>query len=324
MRPLRLAILLLVMLSWGLSYPLIRLALAGGFDPLLLPVARHGIAALALGPVVMWLLWRRPKVAPIGWIWAGLLALTVISIPELAQNFALSLNENATITAFLQSVGPVAAVILAVVFLREKTRARQWFGMTLAVFFTILLVIGLGQQIDVRVRWGNILALVTAVSYALSGIFTKKALEHFKPLDLVMLSPILGFLPLVSIIPFRQDVSIGAITPQGWQALIVLIAISGVLPLLVWYVLLREEPISQTFPLALLIPGFTFIFSYFLLGERLLFIQLLIMIPVGIGVILAQSGPKMEDQTSEGEESDSLKNRAKPADSGPSASGSRP
>ena len=290
----QLASLLVCVIVWALTFPVIKFLL-GYFQPVSLSMFRYGIGALALLPFLF--RGRKRMVAELRAI--GILfpvfALFTIPFPDLLQNFGMRMMDEetvASITSILQPMSPVFTLILAAVFLRERITARKLSGIIMAFAGAIMLSTGGNLDIGDANSLGAFLILMSALSYAISGIIGKHILGDVSPMGVMVWGYVFGALFLFPVWAFEPQVPVLDI--WGIMALLFL-SIGTLFPYLLWYRVLEHNEVSAQTAFVFLIPLFGVLFSALLMGERLSPYLLMWGLLILGGVYLTQSGQPSQE-----------------------------
>ena len=284
-----LASLLVCVIVWALTFPVIKFLL-GYFHPVSLSMFRYGIGALALIP---FLLRDRGKMVSelkgIG-ILFPIFALFTIPFPDLLQNFGMRMMDPetvASVTSILQPMSPVFTLILAALFLREKVTGRKVLGILMAFAGAIMLSTGGDLSLGDANSLGAFLILLSALSYAISGIIGKHILRNTSPMGVMIWGYVFGALFLFPVWVYEPQVP--ALDVWGILALLFL-SIGTLFPYLLWYRVLEHNEVSAQTAFVFLIPLFGVLFSALLMGERLSPYLLMWGLLILAGVYLTQSG----------------------------------
>ncbi|UCF07607.1 MAG: DMT family transporter [Thermoplasmata archaeon] len=291
--------LLFAVFCWGLSFPLIKEALDGGILPITLGVLRYFIGLI---PLFLYLLFKKElgtMMKALREDWKLFLALGIfgITVPNILQNFGM-LWTSAHVSSVIQASGPIFTIMLAVVLLREPLGLNKMAGAGLAILGTLLLITEGGVTLTGATFLGNMLVLLSAVSYAFSSILSKKSLEKYEPLTVAILSMMIGTPCLAVFWVFEDPVEhVPQISPYLWFIVIVLAILPGVVALLLWYVVLKTREVSRLILFIYLIPVFATVISYFFPGELIKVSTVFFAALTICGVMIAQ----YEKQKKEGE-----------------------
>lgn len=288
--PLAVTALLLAVIMWGASFPLLKLGLEY-VPPITLAAVRYSIAGLILIAVVFARSGVKRSLSEFRLDWKALtlLGLVGITVPNATLNLGLQFT-TASVSSMIQASGPAFTVALAVIFLKERLRGMKVLGLAIAVIGTILLIGEGGVDLGNSTFIGNILVLVSSFSYSVSGVLTKRALERHSPLTITGWNVAIGSLFLYASTPieFGQSVSF---PPDMIVILLLLAVFPGCLAFLLYNYVLQKKELSSISFFIYLIPVFSTIISIALLGEVITAETVLFAALVIAGVAIAQYAP---------------------------------
>jgi drug/metabolite transporter (DMT)-like permease len=220
--------------------------------------------------------------------------LTTVAIPMhepsqramklLLTGLETELPQTSAITgSFLLQLQAPAALIFAVVLLKEKMTWKQLVGIALLLVGSLLVILrDLHGPIEMKGGLGDVFVLIAAVGIGFSYIPGKRLTEHGDALQINLLRL---FVASFLLIPFLALQANGLTVPFSWSVIGVLV-IYIVANFGVGYILLQvglsllqaweASAITQTLPL------FSTFFALLLLHESLTLLQI-----VGGGIILA-------------------------------------
>ncbi len=221
-------------------------------------------------------------------------------LPNIFQNIGMTMmdpSSTSSLASLLQSVSPVFTITLSWVILRERLTTWKVVGLAIAIPATAFLTTydqsGFDLGSDETV--GALLNLLTALCYSFSGLFLKKALnEGAEPISIIALNGSLGTLLLLPIAVIFW--AVGAEDPllafdAGLPALLSLIYLSVCIyaaTSIVWYRVIRSDELSRITFYVFLLPVFSYIFGYIMLGDRLSLVQTISGLVLLFAVYLAQ------------------------------------
>lgn len=278
-------LILTSMLIWGVSYPLVKLLLNKGVPPITLATLRHVVFI----PMMIIVLLRKSykKYSKKDWGFFLALAFFTIFLPNISQNIGM-LYTTASISSIIQSTSPVFTILLAFIFLKETKTVNKIIGSLVALIGTILLSTKGNLSFNLYTL-GNLLILVSSISYAISGVILKMGLSRIPAFDLLCFETTFGFFMLLGANIFLEDISIiGSFGMELWFYIFLLSVLASFIAAILYYRILYEEELSHLVIFTYLIPVFAIIFSYFMLGEILSAKDILFASIVLIGVALAQ------------------------------------
>ena len=277
--------ILFAIITWSASYPIIKIGLEE-MSPLVLATLRQ-ITIIPIFTIL--LLTKKKKIFSFShhtWLILIGAAIFSIALPNIFQNIGMQYTTAST-SSIIQSSSPIFTIFLAIIFLREKLTSNKILGATIAFVGTILLVTGGKLSLSGQI-YGNILILLSAISYSISGVIVKKALLKVTPLTLVVIETMLGLIILFFITIFFEPINILGLSIRAWVVIIVLSIFPNFLAILIWYKLLKITELSKLINLVYLMPVITIFFSYFLISEVVNIQTIILAILVIFGVVLTQ------------------------------------
>ena len=243
---------------WGLNFPLIKIV-ALEMPPILSVALRLGLIGMCAFFV------KKPHKED--WIRIALLSFTLFTF-TLAPTTVAIRSVDASIAAFLNELEVPFAAILGFFLLREKLTRFQLFGMLLAFIGVYFIVespeISYGTQ-----SWAIFLLLVAAFFYGFSAVYVK-FIKQTNALTLTVWSSLFASIELflISSLLFERGEFLDMSMPSN-RVLIALFlsAFISLFSFFLWNYLLKIYRVNQVVPFGMLLPIFSLIFSYYLLGE---------------------------------------------------------
>jgi drug/metabolite transporter (DMT)-like permease len=281
--------LMFAVFCWGLSFPLLKIAL-DEIEPITLAVLRYVIGIIPLLILMVLRGGKESLLAPLrnDWRFFFCLGLVGITLPNVLQNYGMTMT-SAHLSSIIQASGPVFTIILAVLILKEPLRSNKVLGTVIAISGTFLLVTGGGTGFENSTVLGNFLVLMSAISYAVSSILSKKILEKYDPLAVATVSMLLGTMILAVFMVFESPAKkVPAISLDYWIIVVVLALLPGSLALLIWYKILKTAELSRIILFIYLIPVFATAIAYVWPGEIIELSTILFAFLIVCGVAIAQ------------------------------------
>lgn len=286
--PSSIILLLITVILWGWAFPLIKGAL-DFVPPLVIGYFRYFFASL---PFIFYIFFNSnfdeiKRELRINWPILLTLGITMVTIPNIAQNIGL-LYTTSSIAALITSVAPVFTVMLGVYILGESKTWQKFIGLTIAISASIIMVLYTGFEVENASLFGNVLILITSISYGISGFFSKTALSRCKPTFVTGFSMLFGSIILMPLsILFNEPIDwIINLPLDGWIYLISLTLFPCMVATFLWYVVLQGHEVSKQVLFTYLIPVFAALFAYLMLKETLqpvtIFLGILIILGIGI------------------------------------------
>jgi len=283
----KLALILISMLIWGVSYPVVKILLNSGMQPITLATLRN----LIFIPLLFYILAgkRYARYSRSDMILCVALAFFTVFLPNISQNIGMKYT-SASISSVIQSTSPIFTVMLAFIFLREARTLNKIVGSLVGLIGTVFLTTGGSFDFDATV-FGNLLILISSISYAISGILIKVALSRIDPLDLLCFEIIFGFFMLLIPNMALEDLSaVISFSIDLWMYILFLSVFAGFLASIMYYMVLREEEISHLAIFSYLIPVFAIISSYIMLHETLGVKEIFFTMVILSGIVITELG----------------------------------
>ena len=278
MTPLHIFYAIFVSFLWGLNFIAAKFSLVH-FPVLFMLSLRLFIAAALIMPFV-----ARPKIP---WKSLLLLSFTMAVINTGFGYGALRLGLNASVAVIVDQLRVPFAVVVSVLFLKEKTRWRTNLGIALSFVGTLFIV----RSPD---NIGNGLAILSSIAGALGWAWYNlqiKQLGKTNILSLLGTVSLLGAMQLLLCSYLLEDHQLHLLMTASWKEIagILYISIFGmVMGQGLWFYLLHRYDVSEVAPYSLLVTFFGVISSMLVLGEKLhwqVFIGGVIVIG-GVGLII--------------------------------------
>jgi len=253
--------------NWGLSYGLTKLAFVEWR-----PLPFTGTRFLAMAGIAAAVLARQGRLGVVlghdrgRFALAGLCGFTLYQL-----GFALGLERTSAFSsALLLTTIPLFSLLFLRVAGLEPVRPGQWAGVGLAACGIALFVVAKpGGPRLAEARWGDLLSLGAAASFALYGVVTRPLTLKQPPSTVLAGSLLLGSLPLL---PF----GLGASPSELWRSISlggwVIWAYSVVVPVYLgytwWTGAIAARGVGAIAPYVLLVPIVGGLFALVWLGEH--------------------------------------------------------
>ncbi len=283
MRPVHLALALLVAAIWGLNFVVIEVGL-GVFPPLLLSALRYALAAL---PLVF--LGGMPSVA---WRWV-IAAGVAIGVVKFSLLFiGMDVGMPAGVASLVLQAQALFTVVLAAAVLRERLTAPQVAG--LAIAFAGLALVAGGLEGEATAA-GFALVIAAAAAWGIGNLVLKRAAPA-DPLRFMTWMCVVPPLPLLALSlafegPEQISDALSGADLGGIGAVLYLAFVATTVGWGLWGRLLGLYPASTVAPFSLLVPVFGLSFAALLLGEPLTVRELAAAVLVLGGVLLTLRAP---------------------------------
>lgn len=285
------ALLGLLVLLWGSSFPLIKLALAG-MSPSHLTLLRHLIASAAFLPLLLLSrsrLWPRREDV-LGFIGLGLVGITVY---HLGLNYGET-HVSAGATSLIVATAPALTALVAWRLVGERMPLWGWVGSAVAIAGVALITVGDGSAGFHPMAAVVFLAPLSAAFFA---VLQRSFLQRYRPVEVTAFFTWGGTLPLLVFLPGLLGGLPGTGAAPLWATVYL-----GVVPSAIAYTVFAFVLVHVTAPTAAsflyLIPAAALLMSWWWLGETPTWLTLVGGTVAVAGLLLIQQakrGPASED-----------------------------
>ncbi|WJY21162.1 EamA family transporter [Fontisubflavum oceani] len=284
MPPRDLLLVAVVILAWGSNFTAMKLALDE-----LPPFLFVGLRFLILLPLLALL--PRPQIP-----WWKIIAVGVlINMGQFAFLFAaMRADVTAGLASLLLQAQAPLTILLSALFLGERVRGIQAFGIAVAVLGLVIFGLGAGGNLT---QIGLALVLCGALCWA-SGNLVLKGLGGVAMLPLFIWASLIPPLPMFAL-SFAVEgpdpvATVATLSAEGWAAVIYVALISTVLGYSLWGALLARHKAADVTPFALLIPVVGIGTAAWVLGERLTPVEILGAVVIMVGLAFSVLGPRWQ------------------------------
>ena len=279
MTPLHLILAVLVMLAWGCSFVVAKLAITE-MPPMLFMGIRYVMTAVLLLP---FMLRERSRLGQVFGI------SVTLGFLHFACGFTGLLGVDAAISVMLMQAQVPFAALLAVLFFKERIGRQGAIGMVIA-FVGVFLLAGEPQTASAPFSAG--LIIVAAFLWAVSAIQVKQlgGMDPFALNGWIALFAAPQMLIASLLLESGHRDALHAIGPAVWFGFAYLILAVTVFGYGVWYRLLQRYEVNRALPLTLLTPVFGFLAGVWFLNESADATRMLgaIIVLLGVGAIVWQ------------------------------------
>jgi drug/metabolite transporter (DMT)-like permease len=206
----------------------------------------------------------------------------------IGENYGL-VHASPTTTSVIISTIPLFAPIAAYVFLKEKITLINFFAIIISIVGVFLVIFK--EDFSISTSSTGLLLLTLSVFSAVTySVILVKLSGKYHVFTILFTQNLLGtilFAPLFIIVDFKDFISVG-FNIQGFIPIFKLAIFASTLSYLFFIYGVKNIGITKTNIFANIIPAFTAIFSYFIIGETLTFINILGIFIVIFGVLITQ------------------------------------
>ncbi len=282
------AALVLSMIFWSFSFVWFKVANVD-YDPVSIVFIRLCIAIILLSGF-LWITKRFTRVKKSDRKYFFLLAFFEPFLYFLGESFGLT-YVSSTVGSVIISTIPVFAVIFAWVIYRERLKLLNYIGVVLSFIGVLIFITTSTGSITLNPKGLALmfLAVVSAVGY---NMVLHRLAHEYDPVTIVNFQNIIGailFLPLFLIFDLKDLLATGIVAKSfGAIVLLAVFASCGAFVLFAYSV--RYVGISRANIFSNLIPVFTAVFAFFIIGDRLTLRNGAGMAVVIAGLFLSQAG----------------------------------
>jgi len=282
--------IVLAMIFWAFSFIWTKIAIES-FQPVTLVTLRLVIAVLLLYAYAKATKkFQYIKRADLKWF--VLLAFFEPYMYYMGETYSLTML-NPTLVAVIVATIPLFAPLFAFLFLKEKISPVNILGIVVSLLGVMMVIYE--PQVGVETGfWGIILVFVAVFSAVFYAITLRKISSHYKTVNIILYQSIIGlffFVPTFFVTDYATITDI-KITYKSLEALLMLAIFASVLAFVLFAGVVRKIGIAKTNVFVNLIPVFTAVFSWLLLGQQLGFNQWIGIVVVVSGLFVSQLSRK--------------------------------
>ena len=255
--------LLLVLLAaiWGSSFIFMR-ATVDVFGPITLIAIRSGVAALFLiGFLSKQTRWLEFKQHWRTLAWIGVLN-SALPFCFLAYT---SLYLTAGTVSILNAMTPIFTAWIAHIWLKDQLTCLQYLGLVISIAGLSILVWDKVSW-DIKTWWPILAGLMASLLYGIASNGTKRYLKDVSSMTAAAGSLFFSAIFMFILVPFFSP-DFSQVTPKNWLYAITLGVLCTAFAYVVFFHLLSSIGPSRAVSVTFLIPVFSFLWGYLLLGE---------------------------------------------------------
>lgn len=250
-------LILLVVTTWAFNNIAVKWGLAD-LPPLFLTLMRFVVVALILIPFTRITRNQLRYLIPLAFTF-GFMHFSLLFV-------GLKYTDAGT-GAIVVQLGTPFAMILAMIFLKEKLSLVQMFGIAISLFGVVVL----SGSPTIPAWWVLCLLLCSAAGWAISNLIVKKS-PSIKPLTLTawlsfLAIPVVGTASLL--LESNQLISLAHASWRGWFGILYSAICSSIIAYSLWYGLLRSYNVNLIMPYSLLTPVLSVIMGVLVLGDSM-------------------------------------------------------
>jgi len=279
------------MIFWSFSFVWFKIA-NRVYEPITIVFIRLAVAAIFLS-TFLWLTHGFTKIRSGDKKYFLMLAVFEPFLYFLGESFGLTFVSS-TVGSVIISTIPVFAVIFAWIFYRERLGLINYAGVILSFIGVLIFITNSSGSIAMNLKGLGLMliAVIAAVGY---NMMLHKLATKYNPIYIVNVQNVIGvvlFLPLFLIFDLHKLNDTGIVA--GSFTAIILLAVfasSGAFVLFAYSV--RHLGISRANIFSNLIPVFTAVIAFFMVGDKITLRNIVGMAVVIAGLFLSQAGKKV-------------------------------
>lgn len=291
--------LIVTVLIWASSFAVIKLGLQE-INPYFLAFIRAFIAAAFLVAIiaVKGELSGFLRYLTRNWKALGALGLIGIALFDVLQNVGIH-HTSSAFAGVLLNTNPLFITIFSAIFLGEVVTRNKVMGLFLGFVGMCLVVFGgqdLRSVVESQTFFGNMLVILSAVTWAVYSILNKHALTDGSPLHLTAASYVFGTvfsLPLIYFFDVKQLFGVG---PGSWGIILYLGAIASGATFFLWSYALSKMEASRASVFLFMIPVVAIVIGWTFLAEQISTSTILGSVLVLAGIYLSEK-PQLSEST---------------------------
>ena len=282
------------MIFWSFSFVWFKIA-NRSYDPITIVFIRLCIATVFLS-TYLWITHGFKGVRKADRKYFLLLAFFEPFLYFLGESHGLTYVSSTAGSVIISTI-PVFAVIFAWVFYRERLRLINYIGVAISFIGVIIFIADSSGGLVINLKGLALLflAVISAVGY---NMVLHRLATEYNPVSIVNIQNAIGvvlFLPLFLIFNLKNFLATGIVADFSSVVLLAIFASSGAFVLFAYSV--RHLGISRANIFSNLIPVFTAIFAFLLVGDKLTLLNGAGMAVVIAGLFLSQIGKKEAKET---------------------------
>jgi drug/metabolite transporter (DMT)-like permease len=285
--------MLTLILFWGSSFVVVKIALREGLTPIAIASFRFLIAGgLFLITILIEKKIRRNYrllVEKKDFPTLLFLALTGVTFFFTAQYTGIQMTGASTAAILVCLLSPVLITLLSTIIFKERLVKKQVLGIGVAALGTAIVVTGgtISFPGDREFLLGSLILLLTPVLWATYSLVGKKIMDKYSPFLVVAYVNVLGGLCLI---PFsladNSFCQILTMSLSGWLAILFLAVTCSLLGYYIWFYVMKQVGAAITSSFLFAEPLVTVSFAIMFVGEELSMFILAGGILIFIGVCL--------------------------------------
>jgi drug/metabolite transporter (DMT)-like permease len=278
--------MVLTTMFWGGSFVASKIALPE-FPPMTLTFFRFIIATVIIFPYM----WSQSSTkVPEKKDLPLLFGLGFLGVSGyFAFQFTALLYTSAANASTINALNPLVSSILATIVTDERLSRKRVSLLLLALVGVMLTITGGNTQVLLKMEFnkGDMIMTLAMLSFAIYGIYSKKASQRYEPLLVTSYVFLFGLIQITPLM-IREAVLSNVLSFSGaaWGGVIFMALGSSVLGYQIQQVAIKRLGVNKTSLFINLVPLWAILFSYLVLGDRITIINIISAVIIGTAVYL--------------------------------------
>jgi drug/metabolite transporter (DMT)-like permease len=278
--------MVLTTMFWGGSFVASKIALPE-FPPMTLTFFRFIIATVIIFPYM----WSQSSTkVPEKKDLPLLFGLGFLGVSGyFAFQFTALLYTSAANASTINALNPLVSSILATIVTDERLSRKRVSLLLLALVGVMLTITGGNTQVLLKMEFnkGDMIMTLAMLSFAIYGIYSKKASQRYEPLLVTSYVFLFGLIQITPLM-IREAVLGNVLSFSGaaWGGVIFMALGSSVLGYQIQQVAIKRLGVNKTSLFINLVPLWAILFSYLVLGDRITGINIISAVIIGTAVYL--------------------------------------
>lgn len=274
--PFNALLMLTLIIFWGSSFVIVKIALDEGLTPVAIATFRFLIAG---GLFLALLLFKKNRERDYRLLVERkdtptllFLALTGVTFFFAIQYTGIQMAGPSIAAIFVCLLSPIFIAVLATRIFKEHLMKKQIFGIGLAVAGAFIVITGgtLSFRGNRELFLGSLILLSTPVLWATYSLLGKKIMEKYNPFLVVAYVTMLGGLCLIPFSLVENSLhQIFTMNLNGWLAILFLSLTCSLLGYYIWFYVLKQVGAAVTSSFLFAEPLITVLFAVTFVGEEL-------------------------------------------------------
>lgn len=246
-------LMLTVIIFWGSSFVVVKIALREGLTPITVATSRFLIAGVLF---IAALFVRRSRAPDYRLIvdrkdipTLTMLALTGVTFFFIAQYTGIELAGASLSSILVTLLSPIIIAVFSTRMLKERLSRIQASGIGVAAVGTLVVIGGGNPNMNGNMQFllGSLILLATPVLWAIYNLFGKKTLEKYDPFLASAYITVIGGLALIPFALIGNSLSqIASMSLASWSAILFLSTTCSLFGYFIWFYVLKQVGATVT------------------------------------------------------------------------------